>query len=100
MFRAMLLAVLVAIGFWGWHVWFPGPEQIIRRRLNELAQMATVNANEAPLKKMASAQSLVGYFTRDVQVTVDVPGRSPVYLNGQEEIREAALSARSTGLSF
>ncbi len=95
--RAILLALLVAIGVWGWRVWFPGPEQIIRRELSEIARLASVPPNESSLKKLATAQQLAGFFTKDVDIAVDVPGRSTFSINGRDEVQETAFGARSLG---
>ena len=98
--RIILLAALVLIVVWVWRVWFPGPEQIIRRKLADMASLASVAPNEAPLRKLATAQQLIGYFTKDIEVSVDVPGRSTFTISGLDELRQAALGARSTGTSF
>ena len=94
--RLGLLAGLVALGFWGWHVLFPGPEQVIRRRLNELARAATIAPNESPLARLYNAQKLAGFFTPDVEVMVDVPGYSLHTFSGRDNLIEAATGARST----
>ena len=98
--RAFLLLVLAALGIWGWRVWFPGPEQIIRKELNQLAQLASVAPHEAPLKKLATAQQLAAFFTKDTQISVDIPGRSTFTINGRDEVRDNALGSRALGSSF
>jgi hypothetical protein len=98
--RGLLLAIVAGAAFWGWRLWFPGPEQIIRKQLAELARLASVAPNEAPLKKLAAAQELAGLFTKDVDISVDVPGRSTFTINGREEVRETALGTRSMGTTF
>ena len=98
--RAFLLLVLAGLAFWGWRVWFPGPEQIIRKRLAELARLASVAPQEPPLKKLATAQQLAGLFTRDTQISVDIPGRSTFTISGRDEVRDNALGARALGSSF
>ena len=73
------------------------PEQIIRRELSEIARLASVAPNESALKKLATAQQLAGFFTKDVEISVDVPGRSTFSINGRDEVQENALGARSMG---
>jgi hypothetical protein len=96
LFRLLLLAVLAAAGFWGWHVLFPRPEQVIRQRLAELARLASIAPNETPLARLLNSQKLGNYFTPDVEVTVDVPGESRQTFQGREDLLQAAAGARST----
>ncbi len=92
--RAVLLGVLVALGFWGWHVCFPSPEKVIRKRLDELAKAASFSSNQGLVAKAWNASVLGEFFTPDVEVTVDVPGTQHT-LNGRDELLQAAVSARS-----
>ncbi len=95
-FRFVLLATLVALGIWLWCVCFPGPEKIIRKRLTELARTASFSSGESDLARLAAAQNLAGFFATNVEVNIDVPGRVQHTLMGRDEIKEAALGARST----
>ena len=97
--RILLLGIVVALGIWGWQVWFPGPEQVIRRQLTELARLASISPNEARLKKLATAEQLAGFCTKDVEISVDVPGRSTFTISGKDELRETVIGARSSGSS-
>ncbi len=94
-FRAILAAALLALGLWGWHLLFPSPEQVIRKRLTELAQAVSFSAKEAPLAKLANAQNLTAFLASDVEITVDVPGQSRRTFSGRDELVEAAIAARS-----
>ncbi len=94
LFRLMVAGVLVALGFWGWHVLFPSPEKVIRKRLGELAKAASFSSKEGLLAKAWNANILGDYFTPDVQVTVDVPGTQHT-LSGRDELLQAAVGARS-----
>jgi hypothetical protein len=93
--RFILLAALVALGFWGWHFWFPSPEQVIRRSLAELARNASFSSNETPLAKLYNAQALGKFFTADVQITFDAPGASGSTVSGRDQLLERAMGARS-----
>ena len=55
LFRLILLAVVAAAGVWLWTVLFPGPEKVIRRRLAEIARLASFNASESPLAALGGA---------------------------------------------
>jgi len=94
-FRLFLIAVLVAAAIWGWRLLFPGPEQVIRKELAQLAAASSIVPNEAPLTKLAKAQRLASFFTTDAEVMVDIPNRSLQAFNGREEIQQAALGARA-----
>ena len=94
--RLAIVAVLVVAGFWVWRTFFPGPEEAIRKQLTGLAQAASFSGNEAPLARLANAQKMAGFFTTDVEVTVDIPGRSQQTFSGREEVMQAAVAARST----
>jgi ketosteroid isomerase-like protein len=93
--RLVRLALLGALGFWGWHWFFPSPQQIMRKRLSELAIAASISPNEAPLTRFAKIQRVASFFTDDAVVMLDVTGRSMQAFNGREEIRRAAMGARS-----
>ena len=93
--RVILLAALVALGFWGWHVFFPSPEKVIRKRLGELAKAASFSSQEGLLAKAWNASVLGEFFTPDVQVTVDVPGIQHT-ISGRDELLQAVVGARST----
>ena len=98
--RIALLAVLAGLGFWGWRVLFPGPEQVIRKRLNQLASTASCSGKEGALAKLASAQALTSFCAPDVEIAVDVPGYSRRTFSGQDELLQAMVAARSTGRGF
>ena len=92
--RVVLLAALVALGFWGWRVFFPSPEKVIRNRLGELAKAASFSSGEGLLAKAWNASVLGEFLTPDVQVTVDVPGVQHT-ISGRDELLQAAVGARS-----
>lgn len=92
----ILLAALAGVGYWVWITFFPSPEIAIRKRLAALAEVAAFPANEAPLSRLANAQKLGNFFTTDVEITVDIPGRSQQTFSGREELVQAAVAARST----
>src|SRR5437764_959920 len=93
--RGVVLAVLVLGGIWGWRVLFPGPEQIIRKRLTEIARTASFNGNEGALTKLSKIQKLASFCASDVQITVEGAGHGAQGLNGREEVLQAAGGIRS-----
>jgi hypothetical protein len=92
--RVILWGLLVALGYWGWQVFFPSPEKVICKRLGVLAKTASFSSNESLLAKGWNASVLGEFFTPDVEVTVDVPGTQHT-ITGRAELLEAAVGARS-----
>jgi hypothetical protein len=91
--RIMLLAILGALGYWGWSLFFPSPEKEIRKQLHALAQEASFGPNQGLMAQAWNATVLGGFFTPDVQVTITVPGTEHS-INGRDELLHEALGAR------
>jgi hypothetical protein len=100
--KAILLIVLVAAGYLCWHFLKDSPEEIIRKRLRNVAQTASFAAEESPLMRLANAQRLSTFCTLDVEVTVDTPRGDQRTMTGRDEILQAAGGVRSAlkGLSI
>ena len=47
--RVALLAIVAALGYWLWTVFFPGPEKLIQGKVTSLATTVTFNAGDSPL---------------------------------------------------
>jgi hypothetical protein len=94
-FRLLLALVLLGLGFWLWQFLFPNPERLIRKQLTELAQAASVPANEAPAAGAWNAMRLADFFTTDVQVRIEAAGHGPQSFDGRDELIRAATAARS-----
>jgi len=97
--RCIVAGVLVGLGFWGWRVFFPSPEEMIRKRLNEIARVASFSSKEGLLAKAWNANALGEFFTLDVQVTIDVPGTQHT-ISGRDELLQAVVGARAEGGSL
>jgi len=93
--RVILVAAIVGVGVWLWGVFFPSPEHVIRKRLNELTQAVSFSSNEGSLAKAMNAERLTGFFSPDVEITVDVPGHSQQTLHGRDEVLQAGMAARA-----
>jgi hypothetical protein len=94
-FRLVLLAAVVALGVWLWLVLFPSPEKMIRKRLVQLAQDVSFSSNDGNLARLMGAQSVAGFFSTNIEVNIDVPGRVQHDFMGRDEITQAALASRS-----
>jgi hypothetical protein len=93
--RLLLVALCAALGFLVWRVISSTPEQVIRKRMIELARLASFPPNEAPMAKLANSRKLASFFTSDVEITIDLPGRSQQTVSGRDEVLQAAIGARS-----
>lgn len=83
------------MAIWLWTVLFPSPERVIRKYLTELARSASFGHNEAPMAVLLNSQKVAGFFTADVEIYMDVPGRSQQVLNGRDNLAQAAMQLRS-----
>jgi ketosteroid isomerase-like protein len=90
---AVLAAVLA--GVWVWRILFPGDERLIRQLLAEAAQTASVKPNENPIFKLAGANKLVGFFSPDAVVKVEVAGLDTRSLSGRDDLLQAVAAARA-----
>ena len=92
--RIILLAALGAVGYWGWGVFFPSPEKVIRTRLESLARDASFTSKEGVVAKAWNATLLADYFTLDVRVTISLPGTEHS-IDGRDELMQKAVGVRS-----
>ncbi len=98
--RVVWLAALVAAGVWLWAVLFPSPEKVVRQRLATVAQRVSFTANESAVARLADAESLAGYFSTNIEINLDVPGRVQHTILGRDEITHTAVAAGSTTSSL
>ncbi|HRT07741.1 MAG TPA: hypothetical protein P5038_11945 [Candidatus Paceibacterota bacterium] len=92
--RLILLGVLGIAAFYLWRWWFPDPELEIRRRLQEVAQLASFGNNEDPLAKASNAHKLTTYFSSDATILVEGSGHPQMRISGQQELLQTAMAAR------
>jgi hypothetical protein len=93
-FNLLLAAGVIALGVWLWFFLFPRPEQIIRARIAKLAGDASFTSEQSPLAIAYAAQKLGGYFSTNVEVKLDMPGKFNNSFTGRDEIVQAAVVAR------
>jgi uncharacterized protein (DUF1330 family) len=93
--RLVLLAALIAAGVWLWTVLFPGPEKIVRKRLAQAASEAAFKSGENPLVSAARAETLAGFFSTNVEITINLPEHGQRNFAGRDEIIQAAAGMRS-----
>ena len=93
--RIALLAALAALVVWLWSVFFPSPEKIIRRQLDEIAKCASFTANESALARLGAAQSLTGCFSTNAEVHIETRDAGQHDLIGREQIMQTMVAAQS-----
>lgn len=93
--RLVLLAILAAIGYWLWTVFFPSPEKVIRNRLNKAASLASFGAGDGNIRRVAAIEALGNYFAEEIEIKVDVPNYESHTFNRREELTQAAMAAHS-----
>jgi hypothetical protein len=100
LYGAALVGALTGLGYWGWQVFFPSPEKVIRKRLGEIARLASFGPNEAPLAKLANSQKLLSFFSPNIEVALDFGGRVRS-ISGRDDLSEAVMGVRGhlAGLS-
>lgn len=89
-FRIVLLAAVVGLGFWLWTVLFPSPEKQVLKKISRLAETATFSADANNIIRASKVSNLIGFFSTDAQIVLDIPGVGRGTLNSRDEIREAA----------
>ena len=99
-FRLILAAAVIALGAWLWTVLFPSPEKVVRHRLQELAEEVSFNGNENPLIIANRAGNLMALFATNVEVQLDVPGRTDHTFQGRDELMQALAGARASASSL
>jgi len=92
----LLTGALVALGVWVWTVLFPSPDRIIRKRLTELAKSVSFGSNESPLAIGANSSRVAGFFTDNVEIRLEVPGRTGWVIKGRQELLDNTRLARAT----
>jgi hypothetical protein len=92
--RIIALVVVAGLGILLWSRFFPSPEQVIRARLTELANLASFSSNDTPVAALQNSQKIASYFTDDIEIVVDAPGFKHS-LAGREELFQAVMFSRS-----
>jgi hypothetical protein len=93
--RILLLTLVLGIGLLAWRFFFPGPERVIRKRMDEIAKLASFQANEGPLARVANVQKLTSFFSGDVEVMLDVRGNQAQTFSGRATLLQAAMGVRT-----
>jgi hypothetical protein len=92
--RIIIILALIAIGIWIWRILFPNPEKMIRSQLDKLATSVSFPSNQGVFAKSSYPQKLADFFTTNVEITVNGPGREQHSLNGRENLVQTATEVR------
>lgn len=92
--RIIMLAVLGALGFWLWTVFFPNEEKLIRKHLANTAHAASFSGSQSPLAQLGSLAEFSTFFSPDVELDFEVPRQGHFTLQGRGEIMAAARRVR------
>src|SRR5689334_5089186 len=95
--RIILLVACAVFAWWMWNVLFPNPKTVIRKRLIEVARVASFQQNEGNLTRLANVAKLANFFTEQVEIKVDLPGPDLPSIHSREELQAAAMAVRSSG---
>ena len=90
------IVALLFVGVWIYRILFPSDETLIRQLLAEVAQTAEVKPNENPLFKIAGANKLFGFFSRDAVLNMDVAGVDTRTLDTPDDLQQAIAAARAS----
>lgn len=88
-FRLLVLAALIALGWLGWRLFFPGPARVIRSRLNGLARTASFEKSDGIVPKGFKMERIPDYFTPDVVVNLEARGLPHRSFSGRQDLQEA-----------
>lgn len=98
-FRLLAVLALLALAYWGWTVFFPNPQKVIRQRLEKVAKLASFGANEGNVSRAISVQKLGIYFADDIHISVEIPGGESFTFTHRAELMQAAMGARGSAKS-
>ncbi len=96
--RLVLLVLLAALGVWLWNFFFPSPKTVIRGRLVKLARLTSFTPREGHIAAVANVERMGPFFADEIQITIDTPGIEPVSFTRRDELLQAAMAARSSGV--
>jgi ketosteroid isomerase-like protein len=96
LWKIVPLAVVLALGVWIYQILFPSDQKLIRQLLATVAETAAVKPNENPLLKLAGANKLVGFFSPDAVLKIDVAGVDTRTIDNREDLLQALTAARAS----
>lgn len=93
--QIMLLAAALVAAYGAWTWLFPGPEKVIANRLGQVRKLVSIAPNESPIAKLANTDRLLDYFSPDLRISLNIPGRQELEINNREDLRQIVMGARA-----
>lgn len=92
--QLLAIVIVAALGFWGYTIFFPSPEKVIKETLQRLADTASFTSQEKPLARLGAINAIPSFFQTNAVLRISNPryGRS---LEGRAAIREAVAGSRA-----
>ncbi|MDB6067682.1 MAG: hypothetical protein JWR26_3890 [Pedosphaera sp.] len=88
--RLLFLIVVIGLGVWAWTAFFPKPEIEVRKRLNQLAKLASYSKGEGNIAMTVRIERLCALFADQVEVRIDVPGFEAHSFGSRAELLQEA----------
>lgn len=81
-----------------WILWklFPTEEEIIRKRLERLATLASLRPNQSTFARLLQSNNLREFFTPDVVARLEIERRQTEVVNGRATMMELIRLTRSS----
>jgi len=93
--RVVLVLALLALAIWTWSYFFPSAETAVRRKLQEVARLASFSQGESAISKGLAINSLMDTCTDDIEISVDIQSYQRQSMTGKEELRTATTVVRA-----
>ena len=93
--RVVLVLALLALAIWTWSYFFPSAETAVRRKLQEVARLASFSQGESVISKGLAINSLMDNCTDDIEISVDIQSYQRQSMTGKEELRTATTVVRA-----
>jgi hypothetical protein len=90
----LLVVLVIGLGWLALALW-PTPEKAVRKRLDHLAQLISVNPLDLEETREQKARTLAALFTATAVVRVDVQGGPHGQVTGREEIYQVVRGAQT-----
>ena len=89
--RLLGIITLIGLGVWGWFYFFPGPEKVIRSRLNSLAKTVSFKSEDGIIPRGYKAEKAVGFFSPDIDTQFELRGWENFHVTTREELSQLLL---------
>lgn len=84
----LILLGLCFGGYVAWKYFFPEDKVLITRRLDELAQFASISPEDGNFKRMTKMDGIRDFFAEEARIVLMVPEVGRVEVAGKEVIRD------------